>query len=416
MPQEIVRILFAHRNFPGQYTHLVSHLAREGKHELVFLTQRETPPVPGIRTVVYRPALGSAQSPNAYVHNIEEAVLTAQAVWRQAKQLKEQGFQPDILIGHNGWGETLLLKDVFPKAPLLSYFEFFYRASGSDVNFDPEYPAPADLPPSIGILNAVNLMGLAAADRGQVPTRWQRDQYPNRYHDMLSIVHEGVDTDLVKPDPDAAVSFKSGDRGTLKYGDEVVTYVAQNLEPYRGFHTFMRSLPEILQRRPKAQVLVIGGDDVSYGSKLPNGETYRRRLLREVEGSLDLSRVHFLGQIRYELYLKTLQVSAAHVYLTYPFVLSWSMLEAMASGCVVIGSRTPPVEEVIRDGENGYLVDFFSPREVADLVCSALDDPEGTSDVRRCARQTVLDKYDMKTVCVPQLLELIEGLRVNCAA
>jgi glycosyltransferase involved in cell wall biosynthesis len=404
-----VRILFTHQNFPGQYKNLLKHLASQRGNELVFLTQRHNYAMRGVKQIVYRPARKPAQSTHPYLRSFEAAILTAQSVWRVATKLKREGFRPDLLIGHNGWGETLFLKDVFPDVPLLGYFEFFYSSSGSDMNFDPEFPNDTDALLRTRILNSANLVGLEAADHGQTPTRWQRDQYPRRYHDMISIVHEGIDTDAVKPDPQAWVALKA--RGTrLQSGDEVVTYVARNLEPYRGFHVFMRALPEILKRRPKAHVLIVGGDEISYGKALPKGQTYRKKLLAEVGQDLDLARVHFLGRIPYPLFLKVLQVSAAHVYLTYPFVLSWSMLEAMAAGCVVIGSRTPPVEEVIAHEQSGLLVDFFSTRQIADAVDAVLDHPDRMEAVRVRARETIVGRYDLATICLPGQLELVTAV------
>lgn len=404
-----MRILFVHQNSPGQYKHLLQHLAASRTHELVFLTQRPNTPIAGVRYVPYRPSRKLSDATHPYLHNMEAAVLNAQAVWRAAVKLKAEGFRPDLMIGHNGWGETLFLKDVFPEAPLLSYFEFFYRPIGSDLNFDAEYPDTVDTRLRTHILNTVNLLGLQCADWGQTPTRWQRDQYPARFHDMLSLSHEGIDTDHVKPDAEAWVKLKAkGAR--FRAGDEVITYVARNLEPYRGVHVFLRTLPEILRRRPKAQVLIVGGDEVSYGRPLPSGQTYRQKLLGELGNKLDMSRVHFLGRIPYELYLKVLQVSAVHVYLTYPFVLSWSMLEAMSAGCLVLGSRTAPVREVIRHGENGLLVDFSSSSEIADAIDAVLEHPDRMQALRAAARVSIVAGYDLKNICLPRQLQIIEDL------
>jgi glycosyltransferase involved in cell wall biosynthesis len=196
----------------------------------------------------------------------------------------------------------------------------------------------------------------------------------------------------------------------IKAGDEIVTYVARNLEPYRGFPSFMRSLPKILTSRPNARVLIVGGEDVSYGARLPPGETYKKRMLAELGDSLDLSRVHFLGKVPYAAFIKVLQVSRVHVYLTYPFVLSWSMLEAMAAGCLIVGSRTQPVQEVIHHAGNGLLVDFFSPEEIAERVVEALEDRRAFASLRQNARQTVLDRYDLRSVCLPAHLRLLNML------
>jgi glycosyltransferase involved in cell wall biosynthesis len=404
-----VRILFAHQNFPGQYRNLISHLAKAPGNELLFLTQRQDASLPGVRRIVYAPSRKPGEATHGYVRSLESAVLNAQEVWRAATGLRSEGFQPDIVIAHNAWGETLFLKDVYPRAPLLGYFEFFYRAAGSDADFDPEYPLSADARLRIQIRNSVNLLGLETVDRGQTATCWQRAQYPKRYQDMISVVHEGVDTDAIRPDPGARFSLKTREVPFRK-GDEIITFVARNLEPYRGFHVFMRALPAILRARPNAHAVIVGGDGVSYGLPLPPGQTYREKLLDELEGDLDPARVHFPGRIPYESFLQLLQVSAAHVYFTYPFVLSWSMLEAMSAGCLVIGSKTPPVEEVIRDGDNGLLVDFFSAEHLANAVSAVLDRPDDFRRLRERARQTVVERFDFKKVCLPAYLKLIGDL------
>ncbi|MFT3850220.1 MAG: glycosyltransferase family 4 protein [Propionivibrio sp.] len=402
-----MKILFVHQNFPGQYVHLARHLAASAENEVVCITQRTEAGLPGVRKLVYRPRRGVTPHIHPYLRDSEAAVLNAQAVARVALDLKRSGFMPDVMVGHNGWGEIWYLKDVFPRVPLLGYFEFFYQAHGADVGFDPSESVRFDTAPRLRTRNAGNLLGLNAADCGQCPTQWQRSTYPALYQAKLSVVHEGIDTRIVVPRPDARLKVP-GTSMVLSAADEVVTYVARNLEPYRGFPSFMRSLPAILAARPKADVLIVGGDEVSYGTRLPAGQTYRRQLLDELDGSLDLRRVHFLGKVPYAIFLKILQISRAHVYLTYPFVLSWSMLEAMAAGCLVIASDTAPVREVIRDGENGLLVDFFDPRAIAGRVIETLSNPEAFTTIRERARQTIVDRYDLRTVALPAMLRLIE--------
>jgi glycosyltransferase involved in cell wall biosynthesis len=328
-------------------------------------------------------------------------------VARAALELKRSGFVPDIMLGHNGWGEILYLKDMFPQTPLLGYFEFFYRFSGADVGFDPGEALTFDTAPRIRTKNLGNLLGLDAADAGQCPTLWQKSTYPERYHPMLRVIHEGIDTDLARPDAKARLTLPTFGID-LAAGDEVVTYVARNLEPYRGFPSFMRSLPAILERRPNAHALIVGGDEVSYGVRLSKGQSYRQLLLDELGDTLDLRRVHFLGKVPYPVFLRILQISRVHVYLTYPFVLSWSMLEAMAAGCLLVASKTAPVEEVIHDGENGLLVDFFKPVEIAERVVTALEDRTLFTALRENARRTIIEKYDLKTICLPQQLAMIE--------
>ncbi len=403
-----MKFLFAHQNFPGQYLHVARHLGAQGRHQVVFLTQREDAGLPGVQKVIYKPGRKVDKHVHHYLRETEAGVLNAQQVARAAIELKQAGFVPDVMVGHNGWGEIWYLKEVFPDVPLLGYFEFFYRLQGADVGFDANASLIFDTGPRLRTKNIGNLLGLEAADLGQCPTQWQRSLYPARYRSVLRVVHEGIETTTVAPDPKASIKLPDG--RVLNAGDEILTYVARNLEPYRGFPNFMRSLPAILDKRPKAQVLVIGGDETSYGPNLAGGKTFRGQLLQELGDSLDRSRVHFLGRVPYPVFLQVLQVSRAHVYLTYPFVLSWSMLEAMSAGCLVIASRTAPVEEVVRHRDNGLLVDFFNSAELADTVIAALEQPEAFAQIRRNARQTVIERYDLKRICLPAQLGLLEEL------
>jgi len=341
-------------------------------------------------------------------------VRRGQMVVRACLELKKRGFVPDAIYAHPGWGEALFLKDVFPDARLTLYCEFYYRAKGADVAFDPEFPATLDDIFRVRIKNAASLLSLEAADSGISPTRWQRDAFPRFFRERIALVHEGVDTELLKPEPKAEVVL-AGKDVTLTPRDEVITYVARNLEPYRGFHIFMRALPELVRRRPNAHVLIVGGEGVSYGEQLPKGETYKKKLLDEVGKDLDLNRVHFLGQVPYATLVRIYQISSAHVYLTYPFVLSWSVLEAMSAGCPVVASRTAPVEEVISDGNNGFLTDFFDKAALVARVEEVLARGKDTSKVRERARRTVVENYDLRRICLPRHLKLL-GVKLPKAA
>jgi len=401
-----MKFLFIHQNFPGQYTHVVRHLQDAG-HTVVFITQRRDHAIAGIRMLEYLPApiLPGAQS---YVNDLDGGVMNGLAVARLCEGLKHEGFTPDIVVGHTGWGELLFIKDIWPSVPLLGYFEFFYRSSGSDLDFDPEFPVTMEDTLRVRVRNATNLLSLTAADWGHTPTKWQRNQYPVEYHPRISVIHEGVNTDLVHPDPTARLWLVGGK--SLSREDQVLTYSARNLEPYRGFHVFMRALPKVLEACPKAQVVIVGGDGISYGRLPSDGTSWRRHMLAELGGRLDLSRVHFVGWLPYAQYSAVLQVSSAHVYLTYPFVLSWGLLEAMAAECLVIASRTTPVEEVIDGTTNGYLADFFDSDALAQQICSVLQDPAATTAIRREARRYVVENFDVQTKCLPAHLALLSEL------
>lgn len=403
-----MRVLFVHQNFPGQFRHLALHWAANPNNQVVSIGQKQAPGLNGIPRVQYEPTRAVTPSIHHYISGAESGVLNGQGVARACIALKQRGFVPDIVFGHAGWGETLYMHDVFPGVPLVNYFEFFYHAAGADTGFDPEYPNAFDDIMRIRTKNAINLLSLDGCDAGISPTQWQKSVYPKVYQDMISVIHEGVSTDRVTPDPGARLTLADG--RTLGPEDEVVTYVARNLEPYRGFHVFMRAVQEICRRRPKCQVLVVGGDGVSYGRKLESGQTYRQKMLEEVE--IDPQRVHFLGQIPYDKYLTVLHVSSAHVYLTVPFVLSWSMLEAMSAGCLVIGSNTAPVLEVLEHEINGLVVDFFSPAAIADAVDEALDNREKMTVLRERAREFVIENYTVRR-SLTQYRELVEKMGVK---
>lgn len=409
-----MNVLFVHQNFPGQFRHLAQQLASSGEHHVVALTMSEFAGMPGV-TCVRHQIPAPATHPHPYLQEFNTQVYRGQSTAQAALALRKKGFVPDLIWAHPGWGEALFLKDVFPKAKLVCYQEFYYRTSGSDVNFDPEYPCVG--PQSewhLRARNSVHLHALTAADASYSPTHWQRDQYPSALREGITVIHDGIDTELIKPDPTAWLALEQGKRLTAE--DEVITFVNRNLEPYRGFHMFMRALPELLWRRPKAQVLIVGGDGVSYGAKLPTGQTYREKFLAEFGKEIDLSRVSFLGQIPYGHYISLLQISSCHIYLTYPFVLSWSLLESMSAGAPLLASATAPVQEVVQDGFNGVLVDFFSPQALVEKACALLDDRERAVALGQQARRTVQERYDLHRVCLPAQLDFMRKVMGNAAA
>jgi glycosyltransferase involved in cell wall biosynthesis len=407
-----VRLLLIHQNLPGQYRHLLVHYGKQpgfqvvGLGEMKRLRENFRQPIKGVRLVGYEMPPSTSSTTLPTLRTTEAAVQRGQIVLATLLRLKKAGFYPDVVCAHPGWGETLFLKDVFPRARLIHFCEFYYNTTGQDFNFDPEFPNSAEDVLRLRVRNLHHLMALEQADIGIAPTIWQKTRFPLLYQPKIDVVHDGVDTEAIAPDPRAFVRIsKKGLQLTRK--DEVITFVSRNLEPYRGFHTFMRALPDLLKARPKAHVVIIGGNSVSYGRRLSRG-SYREKYLTEIGNDLDPSRVHFVGKVPYSTLLRVFQVSTAHVYLTYPFVLSWSMLEAMAAGCVVIGSRTAPVEEVIRDGKNGFLVDFFSKEELVTAINEVCEDPTRKRALGEEARRTVLKHYDLRSTCLPRQRLLIE--------
>jgi glycosyltransferase involved in cell wall biosynthesis len=406
-----MRVLFVHQNFPGQFRHLAAALAADPAHQIVAIgettnLQRQGPCHPAIRRIGYSLEGQRVSTTNPWLKDVEAAVIRGQVVSKIARQLAANGFRPDLIVGHPGWGETLFLRDVYPVARLVSYCEFSYRAEGADVGFDPEFPARDDDIGRIRARNFSHLSAIEAADLGLSPTLWQRSLYPAILQPRIEVLHEGVNTDRVKPDPLARLRIGELE---LAPGDPVVTYVSRNLEPYRGFHRFMRALPAIQAGHPDARIVVVGGDEVSYGRARADGQTYRQALCAELDGRVDWSRVHFLGRVPYATYLQVLQVSAVHVYLTYPFVLSWSLLEAMAAGCLVVASAVAPVQEVVEHGANGWLVDFFNTEQLVSQVLGALHAPAEAESLRHQARATVVERFDLQRHCLPRGLELLRS-------
>lgn len=399
-----MRFLFLHSNFPAQYRHVALALAKDKNNQVVFGTKNRDTSLASIHKAIFEPSRNPHPTTHHYVRPLESAVLHGQAVFKLIEQLKAQGFVPDVICGHSGWGPTLFIKDAFPDKPLICYFEWFYHAHGSDADFDPVEPLNIDDMARIRIKNAPILIDLYSCDRGLSPTNWQRAQFPQEFHPKISVLHDGVDTEYFKPQPGAKLVLPNLD---LSHVDELVTYVARGMEPYRGFPQFIEAIAYLQELRPNCHVVIVGDNRVCYGKSLPDGSSYKDFMLKKVP--LDLSRVHFTGSLPYGQYLQVIQASSVHVYLTRPFVLSWSMLESMSTGCLIVGSDTAPVTEIIKDGENGLLVDFFSPKKIAARIDEVLNHPTRMAEIRAQARNTILERYALADL-LPQHIKLIKSV------
>ncbi len=416
-----MNILLVHQNFPGQFKHLAPALGADGANRVVGFTMRTAPKIPGVQMVQYRPGKGTTPGIHPWVSDFEAKVIRGNVAFKAARKMRdEHGFTPDVIFAHPGWGEPLFLKEVWPKARVLLYCEWYYPLHGADTDFDPEFTRPDE--ESICRMrtkNAHNLLCYEMADAGLSPMHWQASTHPAWFRDRIQVIHDGIDTRQVRPasavkalrlpipaDPGCHID---GGEVVLNPGDEIVSFVNRNLEPYRGYHIFMRALPELLRRRPRARVVIVGGSGTSYGATPASG-TWKQRFLDEVRGDCDLSRVHFVGNIPYPAFLHLLQITTVHTYLTYPFVLSWSLIEAMATAGAIVASDTQPVREVITDGEDGRLVDFFSTRDLNDRICELLDDPAQRARLGARARERAVERYDLQTRCLPAQLACIRRL------
>jgi len=400
-------ILFVHQNFPAQFVHVARALKDRPGLRLASVThkaneQGET--LPGAR---YGWESGRAGSPHRLAANFALRSSQGHMAAKAMMALRNRGFDPKLIVGHLGWGETLFAKDVFPDATLVVHAEFFYSATGADVGFDPEFPdGGMEHLFELRAKNAAILAAMNDADIAVAPTRWQASRFPAYLQPKLNVVHEGIDTDRIRPDPAAAFRLPGTDL-VFRPGDEIISFVNRNLEPYRGYHIFMRALPAILAARPQAHAVIVGGDTVSYGVAPANGASWKEIFLAEVRDRLPIERVHFVNRIPFADFVALMQVSAAHIYLTYPFVLSWSMLQAMSAGAPLIGSRTAPVLEVIEDGVNGVLVDFFATELLAQRAIDVLAHPSDYAAMRAAARRTVVERYDLASRCLPGWLQLL---------
>ena len=341
-------------------------------------------------------------------------MIRGEACYLAAQKLYSDGFRPDVIVAHPGWGESMFLKDIWPDAKLGIYSEFFYQNTGADFLFDPEFQNSSNSNHCrLRLKNANNLLHFEIADAGISPTHWQASTFPKLFKEKISVIHDGIDTELVSPNPDAV--FELGDGTVLTKNDEVITFINRNLEPYRGYHIFMRALPDLLKNRPNAQILIVGGDSVSYGFKSPSGKSWKNIFIVEVKGQISddsWKRVHFLGLLPYSNFIKLLQISTVHVYLTYPFVLSWSLLEAMSAGCAIVASDTAPVIEVIKNKETGLLFNFFDPTDLVESVLSLLDDPSLRKNLSNSARDFAKNNFELSTICLPLQLSWIDRLNV----
>ena len=409
-----MKILFIHQNFPGQFKFLAPALNKCG-HDVyaLKLSQKVSPDCKfnGLHVFSYTPLKSSTDGIHRLLSDFETKIIRAEAVLNHAKELNNNGFYPDLIVAHPGWGETLFIKKIWPNSKLAVYCEFYYQTTGSDVGFDKEFSKVDSTDGChIDMKNLVNTVQFPSVDFAISPTKWQASTYPDHFRSKISVIHDGIDTDLVKPNSTASLLINNQIK--IDKNDQIITFVNRNLEPYRGFHVFMRSLPQLLSKKPNLRILIVGGDSVSYGRKPMGSKSWKEKFIAEVKPKIPSelwNRIHFLGRIPYEIYLQLLQISTVHVYLTYPFVLSWSFLEAMSAGCSIVASNTQPVSEVIKHDENGLLVDFFDIDGFVNNIILLLDNKKKRDLLSKNARKFVIDNYDLKQICIPKQIEWINN-------
>jgi len=400
-----MNILFIHRTFPAQFEFLIKELAKNSQNTVTFITNNpQSPEIEGIIKHIAEPERKVSNEGHPYLNAYEEAVICGQATANAALKLKEQGFKPDVIYGFSGWGSSMFIKDVFPDVPFLCYFEWYGKPEDSVFDFDGT-TLDEDAKAQIRCNNSHIMHNLISCDAGICPTNWQKSLFPKEFQDKIKVIHDGIDVEICKPD-DTAKIFLEDKNIELSVNDEIITYGTRGMEPYRGFPQFMEAVEKLLKTRPNAHFIIAGSDVSCYSPKLKNG-TYKELMLEKFD--IDLKRVHFVGNLSFEQYIKILQISSVHVYLTYPYVLSWSILNAMATGCCVVASNTKPVIEVIKDNYNGLLVDFFNVEQLVEKIEYSLDNKTKMQKIRDNARQTIIDKYSLKD-CLSKQINYIHSL------
>ena len=404
-----MKILFIHPNFPAQFWHISKALAEMGDQVLYLTTRTNGNHLGGVRVALYKREREISPQTHPYLQPMEEAMNDGMSVAHALVKLRdEHKFKPDVIVAHTGWGSTLYCKDVYPDVPVVGYFEWYYNSVGGDVGSFPGEVVSLDTMIRLRTRNAFHMLNLDACDVRFTPTEWQKSQFPEKYRDGMVVVHEGIDTEFCHPEPGKKMVLPKTEHSEaldLSKAKEIVTYVSRGFEPYRGYPQFISAVSLLLKRRPKLHVVVVGTDTSCYGDAPAKG-TWKEYVDERVK--YDKSRVHFVGHLLRPEYQTVLQASTVHVYLTRPFILSWSCLEAMSFGCAIVGSKTPPVQEVIEDGKSGLLANFRSPQHIALRIEELLDNAPLRKKLGAAARKTVLDRYDMRD-CVKRQIDMIYG-------
>lgn len=413
-----MNILFIHPTFPGQFIHLAAYLANDPKNNVVFLAEKNAlgAMLKGVRLGLYkRPDEKEIEKAKntRFLSTAAESVLKGEQILISLDYLrKKENYIPDIIIGHTGWGSMLFVKDYYPSVKTLGLFEWYFHAELNGKLFCSEKEATISQRVTFRTKNAHHLLSLEACDAGYTPTRWQYDQFPKEYQYKLSQIHDGIDTEFCSPldiRPGLLLETAST-RLNLPEGTEIVTYVSRGFEEMRGFPQFMDAIRILLKERPLCHVILAGADSICYGDKLQNGQTYKT--IEDQKGGYDKNRIHFVGHLHRDNYQKLLRASSCHVYLTLPYVLSWSMLEAMSFGLPLVASDTIPCKEVVTDNVNGLLADFYSPTQIAQKICELLDDRQKAKKLGHVAREIILDRFEVSK-CVRQQETLINKLMQN---
>jgi glycosyltransferase involved in cell wall biosynthesis len=388
-----MHVLFVHRTFPGQFEHIARYLASRPEHRCTYVSEAPSTEEEGIRNIHYDVPV-EADRPSSYLtQDVDEEIGHAAGVYDALKPL-QGSIRPDLIVGHTGWGSTLLLPELYPGVPVIDYFEYFHVPHRSAIDFRHDFPPPRRFSLRQRVLNATRMLHLEYCSAGYTPTNFQLALLPERYRSKVRVIHDGIDTEFWRR---SVEPVRSSD------DTRIITYVSRGLESIRGFDIFMRAAKLIYQVYPNVVFLVAGWDTVEYGPDMAliEEKSFKEHVLNQDD--YDLERIRFLGPIPRESLLRVFTLSDLHIYLTVPFVLSWSLLQAMSCGCTVLASDTEPAREVVVHGQNGLLCDFFDAEGLAEAAVGVLRDPAGHRELGRAAARTVRDRYALDVV-VPEMM------------
>lgn len=385
-----INLLFVHLNFPGQFKELLNSLQKHQNVRLAFITSHQTAEFDGVDIRRYEKPEPKPQGMIHYLGSLNDNLFNAREVTKQAIELARDGFKPDAIIGHIGWCSLVFMKDVFPTAKLIGYTEWYYRWENSWEYFSTQ-KAPMDLKAKTRMQNAPSLIGLESLDVSVTPTHWQRSVFPQTHQRKMEVIHEGIDTQVCRPQERCELKLPSV---VLGENTKIVTYIARSMEPARGFFSYMAAVEKLCKIDPNLQFVVLGRKRSAYSNGTKEGDSYQQQAMAKYD--CDWSRVHFCGKLPYQDYLQVLRNTSVHIHLSMPLFLSWSLLEAMSCGCAIVGSENAPVNEVIKHDENGRVVPFFDTNALVGEINSLLSDPVSAKRLGAAARQTVLDKYEVE--------------------
>src|SRR3954470_5011111 len=413
-----MHVLYVHQNFPAQFGHIAHHLVEKMKWQCTFVSETPAGNVGGIEKVQYRLQGGATKQNHFCSRTFENTVWHCDGVYRALKARPD--IRPDLIVGHSGFGSTLFLRELYPEVPVVNFFEYYYHPHDpdSDMDFrqDLKWVVPEVKYLRSRCRNAMILLDLQNCQIGYTPTNFQKSKFPAQYSNKVQVIFDGVDRSVYqgygetfRPPPEmrgprniAGVDVPPDTR--------VVTYVSRGFESMRGFDIFMRAAKLIEKQYPNVVFIIVGTDRIAYGGdeSYTGGKSFKEWVLAQDE--YDLTKFKFVGRINPIDLGRVLSAGDLHIYLTVPFVLSWSMMDAMSCGAVVLGSATSPVKEMIRDGENGLLADFFSPEEIASKAVRVLQNPDEYRPLGRAAEKMIQEQYSLEAV-LPQMLQMYEDAR-----